>query len=75
MTTNAESINSNLQRGLDSRFRHKTLETEQNQLAIKVSADNKYYSNASSIDSGVFANSNPDRLNQRDSNPRHSDVH
>ena len=36
MTTHAESINSDLQRGLDRRLRH----TEQNQLAIKVSADN-----------------------------------
>ena len=26
---------------------HKTLNTEQNQLAIKISADNKYYRNAS----------------------------
>ena len=40
MTTHAESINSNLQRGLDRGLRHTTLNTEQNQLAIKVSADN-----------------------------------
>ena len=44
MTTHAESINSDLQRGLDRRLRHThthtTLNTEQNQLAIKVSADN-----------------------------------
>ena len=39
ITTHAESINSDLQRGLDRRLRH-TLNTEQNQLAIKVSADN-----------------------------------
>ena len=36
----AESINSDLQRGLDRRLPHTTLNTEQNQLAIKVSADN-----------------------------------
>ena len=40
MTTHAESINSDLQRGLDRRLRHTTMNTEQNQLAIKVSADN-----------------------------------
>ena len=40
MTTHAESINSDLQRGLDRRLRHTTLNTEQNQLAIKLSADN-----------------------------------
>ena len=41
MTTRAESINSDLQLGLDRRLRHITpLNTEQNQLAIKVSADN-----------------------------------
>ena len=40
MTTHAESINLDLQRGLDRRLRHTTLNTEQNQLAIKVSADN-----------------------------------
>ena len=40
MTTQAESINSDLQRGLDRRLRHTTLNTEQNQLVIKVSADN-----------------------------------
>ena len=41
MTTHAESINSDLQRGLDRRLRHtRTLNTEQNQFAIKVSADN-----------------------------------
>ena len=40
MTTNAESINSDLQRGLDRRLRHTTVNTEQNQLVIKVSADN-----------------------------------
>ena len=40
ITTHAESINSDLQRGLDRRLRHTTLNTEQNQLAIKVSADN-----------------------------------
>ena len=40
MTTHAESINSDLQRRLDRRFTtHTTLDTEQNQLAIKVSAD------------------------------------
>ena len=41
-TTHAESINSDLQRGLDRRLRHThtTLNTEQNQLAIKVSAHN-----------------------------------
>ena len=38
MTTHAESINSDLQHGLDRRLRHTTLNTEQNQLAIKVSA-------------------------------------
>ena len=40
MTTQAESINSDLQRALDRRLRRTTLNTEQNQLAIKVSADN-----------------------------------
>ena len=42
MTTHTESINSDLQRGLDRRRlrKHTTLNTEQNQLAIKVSADN-----------------------------------
>ena len=41
MATHAESINSDLQRGLDRRFTtHTTLHTEQNHLAIKVSADN-----------------------------------
>ena len=40
MTTQAELINSDLQHGLDRRLRHTTLNTEQNQLAIKVSADN-----------------------------------
>ena len=39
-TTHAESINSDLQRGLDRRLRHTTLNTEQNQSAIKLSADN-----------------------------------
>ena len=39
--THVESINSDLQRGLDRRLRHTTtLNVEQNQLAIKVSADN-----------------------------------
>ena len=38
MKTHAESINSDLQRGLARRLRHTTLNTEQNQLAIKVSA-------------------------------------
>ena len=33
-----ESINSDPQRGLDRRLRHTTLNTEQNQLVIKVSA-------------------------------------
>ena len=41
-----QSINSDLQRGLDRRLRHTTLNTEQNQLAIKLSADNLYYRNA-----------------------------
>ena len=41
MTTHAESINSDLQRGQDKRLRHiTTLNTEQNQLAIEVSAEN-----------------------------------
>ena len=41
ITTHAESINSDLLHGLDRRLRHiQTLYTEQNQLAIKVSADN-----------------------------------
>ena len=42
MRTQAESINSDLQRGLDRclRHTHTTLDTERNQLAIKVSADN-----------------------------------
>ena len=41
MTTHPESISSDLQRGLDRRFMtHTTLNTEQNQVAIKVSADN-----------------------------------
>ena len=35
ITTQAESINSDLQRGLDRRLRHTTLNTEQNQLTIK----------------------------------------
>ena len=39
-TTQAESIHSNLRRGLERRFTtHITLNTEQNQLANKVSAD------------------------------------
>ena len=40
MTTKAESINSDLQRGLVRGLRHTALNTEQNQLAIEVSADN-----------------------------------
>ena len=40
ITTHAESINSDLQRGLDRHLRHTTLNTEQNQQAIKVSPDN-----------------------------------
>ena len=40
MTTHAETISPDVQRGLDRRLRHTTLNTEQNQLAIKVSADN-----------------------------------
>ena len=40
MTTHPESINSDLQRVLDRRLRHTILNTEQNHLAIKVSADN-----------------------------------
>ena len=40
MTTHAETMNSDLQCGMDRRLRHTTLNTEQNQLAIKVSADN-----------------------------------
>ena len=40
MTTHAESINLDLQRGLDRRLRHTTLNTEQNQLAIIISAGN-----------------------------------
>ena len=41
VTTHAESINSDLQRGLERRFMtHTTLNTKQNQLPIKVSADN-----------------------------------
>ena len=40
MTTHADSTTSDLQRGLDRCLRHTTLNTEQNQLAIKVSADN-----------------------------------
>ena len=41
MTTHAESINSDLQRGLTGQTftTHITLNTEHNQLAIKVSAD------------------------------------
>ena len=39
MTTHAESIDSDLQRG-QAFTTHTTLDTEQNQLAIKVSADN-----------------------------------
>ena len=46
MTTHAESINLDLQRGLDRRLRHTTLNIEHNQLAIKVSADNQYYRDA-----------------------------
>ena len=47
MTTHAESINSDLQRWSGLTFTTRTtLNTEQNQLAIKVSADNKYYRNA-----------------------------
>ena len=34
MTTHAESINSDLQRGRDKRLRHTALNTEQNQLAM-----------------------------------------
>ena len=46
MTTQAESINSDLQRGLDRRFTiHTTLSREQNQLAIKVSAVKYWYRN------------------------------
>ena len=41
ITTQAESINSDLQRGPGQTFTtHTTLNTEQNQLAIKVSAGN-----------------------------------
>ena len=41
LSTHAESISSDLQRGLDRRLRHITrLNTEQNQLVVKVSADN-----------------------------------
>ena len=41
MTTHAESINLDLQRGLDLRLLHiATLNTEQNQFTIKSSADN-----------------------------------
>ena len=42
MTTQAESINSDLQRGLTGQTftTHTTLNTEQNQLAIQLSADN-----------------------------------
>ena len=40
MTTHAESINSYLQRVLRRDVNHTTLNTEQNQSAIKVSADN-----------------------------------
>ena len=40
MTTHAESINSDLQRGLDRCLQQTTLNTEQNQQAIKLSADN-----------------------------------
>ena len=40
MTTQTGSINSDLQPGLDRRLRHTHLNTERNQLAIKVSADN-----------------------------------
>ena len=39
ITTHAESINSDLQRG-QTFTTHTTLNTEQNQLAIEVSADN-----------------------------------
>ena len=39
ITIQAESIDSDLQRGLERRLRHTALNTEQNQLAIKVSAD------------------------------------
>ena len=39
MTPHSETINSDLQRGLHRRLRHTTLNTEQNQLAIKVSAE------------------------------------
>ena len=45
MSTQAESINLDIQRGLEDVYdththTHTTLNTEQNQLAIKVSADN-----------------------------------
>ena len=41
MTTHAESINADIQRGLDRRLRHiTTLNTEQNKLSIKVTGDN-----------------------------------
>ena len=46
-TFHAESINSYLQCGLKQTFRtHTTLNTEQNQLAIKLLADNQCYRNA-----------------------------
>ena len=40
MTTHAEPINSDLQRAGQMFTTHTTLDTEQNQLDIKVSADN-----------------------------------
>ena len=40
ITTHAESINSDLQHGLDRRLRRTTLNTEQKQLTIKIPADN-----------------------------------
>ena len=49
MTIHAESINSILQRELTEQTfaTHTTLNTEQNQIAIKFSTDNYYYRNAS----------------------------
>ena len=58
MTTHAESINSDLQRGLDRRLRHTTLNTEQNQ-AIKVSVAVAQWLRASNIFRQLCAGSSP----------------
>ena len=61
MTTQAESINSDLQRGLDRRLRDTIFDTEENQFSIKYQrTTNTTATLVVNINSEVFANSNPD---------------